>query len=257
MKSVRAVYVEKLKRGPLDYRKRNALLIHLHAQFWLNIGNVVDPAGTNLSPAAPLGKQRQRVSDFGRFSPEDLRRSQQAMACFLGVKSVDFSLHFRLRHWFADLLTSDQCCYIDVMICACREFIRLEMGCKQREDYHSALWGERKVAEFYGDEAIRLVPRDDSFPDSSFSGAKRLALAASAYEIYRDQHVFESYFKVEGASSTRENALWASKPIFDELDWDEFGYDVYVFSCLLDNLVKIFLDGRPKARLQGINRSSQ
>ena len=256
MKSVHARYIERLKRGRMSYQKRNALLVHLSADFWLEIGNVVDPSGRSLSSKASLASQRKRVASFGDFSPDELRRSQQAMARFFGVPMIEFSLHFHLRHWFVDLLRCEECSYLDVMICACREFVRLELGQKKRQDYKLALWGESNVLEFFGDHFVKIQTDESDLPDAS-SGWKLQALAASAYKVYRDPTAFETHFSVSNAECTRENALWVSKPVFEELRWFEFGYDLYLFSCLLDDLVNIFLIRRGRAGVQEINRSSQ
>jgi hypothetical protein len=221
------MYAEAVKKLPLAKNDRvnpletSRLKAELHLHFWQPIVEMLDPGdrGPDEGAAAQDFYSRSRI-----VRPDEIEQSHRLMKEYLGVARLSFNGWFRLQPLFrsllAEALSHDNA---DLVVCAMREFVRLEFGCAIDPGYghiDSETVGEDQLNDEYWcpeDEIwIAIAAAENGYMHWGRHENNLFAWADAWQARFDDPATFEQTFP--GMAKRRSNMARALKPIFDR-DW--------------------------------------
>jgi hypothetical protein len=207
------------KHGRPDPMATSRLEAELHLRFWLPIAQILDPRdNANFAGAA--------VQDFySRRGPglPDLQESLALMKHYLGVPRLTLGTWFRLLPIYRDLLEKALShADMDLVVCAVREFVRLELG--QAPDPLYGLTTRVAPSDVLDDED--WCQEDDAWASDMEAEKGYVHFGSSEnndylwtqarHQRFHDPAAFEKRFP--GMPERRPNMAHALKPIFDRDD---------------------------------------
>jgi hypothetical protein len=227
LKSISQMYAEEVKSLPLarngrpDPLETSRLKSELHPRFWRPIADILDPRDrrTEVGAAAHALFSRGQIT----LDSHEIEQSHGLMKNYLGVSRLRFGTWLRLRpifqHLLEDALTHDD---VDLVACAVREFVRLELGQAPDPEYgrvdvcttRDVLNDESCCEE---DEAWLSMLEAERHYDHFGRRESRMFEWTRAWQTcFDDPAAFGKQFP--GMSGRRWNMAHALKPIFDR-DW--------------------------------------
>jgi hypothetical protein len=238
MKTLAQRYADQLpsipigKNGRPDPRETSRLKFQLRAEFWHDVGYVLDPHDecTNAGSSAHAFHKR----GYRKMSASVMQASVGAMRQYLAVERLRFNTWFKLRPIFGEFLqkamTHDD---VDIALCALVEFVRLELGeapdpeygnFPQREDPWSELRDEN-----LSDNEMEAQAQLERYEDFGTSEYHMLKWFRGWEKVINDPSEFEEAYP--GMGHRRQNLAQAMRPIFSYLDPI---LDVHVLELCLD-----------------------
>ena len=167
MKSIAQMFADETKSLPTarngrpDPLETSRIKSEAHLRFWRPVADILDPRDRG----AEAGAAAQTLFSRGQFtlSSHEIEESHQLLKKYLGVPRLSFSTWWLLRPMYRrlleDALTHDD---VDLVACAVREFVRLELGqapdpeygrvgeCTTREVLNDESWCQETPAELAG-----------------------------------------------------------------------------------------------------------
>lgn len=226
-KSISQIYAEEVKSLPMtkygrpDPLATSRIKAELHVRFWRPIAEMLDPRDRYCEPAAPAQDfySRCRV-----MLPYEMAESLVLMKQYLGVPRLTFGTWFRLRPIFQELLNgalthSD----MDLVACAVREFVRLDLG-----QVADPLYGTNTVGETAGDQlndenwcqedevGLAIMAAEKYYDHWGVSENNKYVRTEASHRCFDDPAVFEKMFP--RMLERRPHMAHALRPIFDR-DW--------------------------------------
>jgi hypothetical protein len=147
LKSISQMYAEEVKSLPLakngrvDPLETSRLKAKLHVRFWQPIAEMLDPRDRCVG----VGGAAQDFYSRGPLPlrPDEMEMSHRLMKNYLGVARLSFGSWLRLQPIFknalAQALTHG---HRDLVVCAVRQFVRLELGEAPEPGYGAGCWIE-------------------------------------------------------------------------------------------------------------------
>jgi hypothetical protein len=210
------------KSGRADPLATSRIKAELQVRFWLPIAQMLNP----LDRTPNAGAAAQDFYSRGRLMlrPHEMEESLALMKRYLGVPRLTFGTWFRLQPIFRDLLGDALTHHdMDLVVCAVREFVRLELG-QARDPGYGQINSEVVTSDRLNDEY--WCPEDEFWLTIMESEKgymhwgiheNNLFVWADAWQVrFADPAAFEKTFP--GMPERRSNMAHALKPIFDR-DW--------------------------------------
>jgi len=203
------------KYGRVDNLASSRIKTELHIRFWLPVAEMLDPRGRMASD----GGAAQDFYSRGRgiLRPHEMEESLALMRRYLGTPRLTFSIWFRLRPIFQDLLGEALTkADMDILACAVREYVRLSLGQPADPDYGL-------IDPFLTNPDRPRHDGDDSHSEfgSWSNGDWKIFFTNKAWQnLFDDADEFQKEFPNNACD--RLNMVCALRPIFDRAwitDW--------------------------------------